>query len=129
MADSLQELIERLRQPLGREETLQAWDHWRRLMKQTRSSLPRDAFEAWCELQDEEERFPAAEALSSAHSEIERLRGALDDGIATLMAVRATASGDEWPEAALHFHDLCGETIARMNSARTALSQDSSDGR
>jgi len=42
------------------------------------------------------------------------LREALDDAIATIAAVRATAVTDEWAESAGHFYELCGETLARV---------------
>lgn len=47
---------------------------------------------------------------------IAELEGAVNDGMSTLLAVRATASSDEWPDAAQHFFDLCGKTIWRMNA-------------
>jgi hypothetical protein len=58
---------------------------------------------------------------------LESLSEALNDGVATLMAVRATAGSDEWPESAKHFHDLCGETVKRMNAA-LALTPQKKDG-
>ena len=46
------------------------------------------------------------------------LREALDDAIATLMAVRATASDlDEWAGSADHFSDLCAREIRKLQAA------------
>lgn len=70
------DLIARLRAPLASEETMRAWDHWRRLMTQTNSSLVRDFFEAWCDLQDEE-RTEAATALEALSARERVLREAL----------------------------------------------------
>jgi hypothetical protein len=41
---------------------------------------------------------------------------ALDDAVATIAAVRATTAGAGWAEAAKHFHDVCGETLKRIDA-------------
>jgi len=48
------------------------------------------------------------------------MREALDDGVATLAAVRATASGPDWAECADHFSALCKESIVKLNGALKA---------
>jgi hypothetical protein len=59
-----------------------------------------------------------------AADKLESLSEALNDGVATLMAVRATAGSDDWSGSAKHFHDLCGETVKRMNAALTSQEKD-----
>lgn len=45
---------------------------------------------------------------------------ALRDAVATIAAVRATSVSDEWADSAAHFHDICGETLQRIDSAKIA---------
>jgi hypothetical protein len=47
------------------------------------------------------------------------MREALDDAIATISAVRASAVSEDWQDSAAHFHKVCGETLVRI---RTTLS-------
>lgn len=56
--------------------------------------------------------------LASAKATIDRLAGALDDAAATLLAVRATAGGEDWVGSGDHFSKLCLETIRRINAAK-----------
>lgn len=60
--------------------------------------------------------------------DIDKLKELVDDAVSTLAAIRATTiSGDEWEASRLHFRELCGDTIARMNAARNALSPKESE--
>jgi hypothetical protein len=61
--------------------------------------------------------LPAILSALCQAGEAERLREAVNDGAATLLAVRATSTSSEWEESAKHFHGLCGQTITRMNAA------------
>lgn len=57
-------------------------------------------------------------ALSTSQAEIVRLREAVSDAIATVAAVRATASSGTWqePGVADHFYVVCGETLKRVRA-------------
>lgn len=114
-AETLRGLVEGLRQPLAREETMLAWDHWRQLMKEHRSSLPRDQFEIWCELQDEEERFPAAGAILTLLDENAHLKAERDEALRRcerlregLLTIRQRA-----PERDLKWMGMSATDIAR----------------
>lgn len=63
----------------------------------------------------------AAAHIESLEARVAELEGALDDGVSTLVAVRATARSDEWGESADHFSRTCLETIQRMNKIRRAV--------
>jgi hypothetical protein len=54
------ELIAALLTPLANEETMKQWDRWRKLMENSSNSLPRDAFECWCDSEDDIRREAAA---------------------------------------------------------------------
>jgi len=60
--------------------------------------------------------------LTPVAAQGDEVREALDEGVATLAAIRATTvSDEEWHEARLHFRDLCAQTIERMNAALATL--------
>jgi hypothetical protein len=63
------DIVERLRKPMDCEETLQAWDKWRRWIKEGRGSLPRDNFENTLSCLDEE-RAEAADLIQSLQSRL-----------------------------------------------------------
>lgn len=55
---------------------------------------------------------------------VEGLVEAIRDAVATLAAVRASTSDDDWENCRQHFHDLCGGTVANLNQALASLSPD-----
>lgn len=69
------------------------------------------------ELLEHLEKGRSGEAGIEAAATIRALREALNDGVSTLAAVRAASVGSDWKECAVHFHELCGATIARTNQA------------
>jgi len=79
---------------------------------------PTDAFHLTCpecnaaiDLVPDTRTDPSLEALKEA-------REAINDGVATLAAIRATCGTDEWTDAATHFENVCLETIQRMNEVK-----------
>lgn len=57
-------------------------------------------------------------------------REALNNAVATLMAVRATASDAvQWRGSADHFHDLCGREILKLRAAATPTKDAADAGR
>lgn len=75
----------------------------------------------------EDARHEALAEIAALKKVVGEAGEVVNDGIATMAAVRATASGDEWAESAKHFHDLCGETMLRARTFLTSNAE-TSDG-
>lgn len=49
---------------------------------------------------------------------------AIDDAVATIAAVRATALSGEWSESGEHFYKICGDTLIRIRARQALTSND-----